>query len=552
MVDASAQLISDVELTVFWMLVAVAVVALVTKRIRVPYTIALVIAGLILALFPGTPNIQLTPDLIVAVFLPTLIFEAAYNLHFGHLRENLRPVTILAIPGVLLTATIVAALMHFAGGLPWEVAFLFGAIVSATDPVSVVALFREMGTPGRLRTILEGESLFNDGTAIVVFNLILGIVLAGRFDPAASLFEFALVVAGGLVLGLVVGYACSFLLRQVDDYLLETILTIILAYGTYFLAQQLHVSGIIAVVAAGLLVGNYGRQIAFSPSSRIAVGLSWELFAFIANSLIFLFVGLQIRGTNLTAEVGAITLAVIAVVLARTVVVTLAAGYLRLRRADAPVPWSWQVVLIWGGLRGALSLALALSIPAQLDGGRGPFPQRALILVLTFSVILFTLLVPGLTMRPLLERLRLAGRGEDLVEYEATQARLRAARAALQTLETHTRSGQINPDLAEELRVEYQHQTEALGEFLAHLDIRHGALRRRALVAERRALLLVEKSTLRDLQARGEIDDATLQELTGDVDRRLAELSAEPPSATEPDEARMEPPGDAALRPPAK
>jgi CPA1 family monovalent cation:H+ antiporter len=514
-------LITSVELTLFWMLVAIAIVAAATKYIRLPYTVALVVAGLVLALVPGTPTIELTPELIVAVFLPTLVFEAAYNLNYTHLRENLRPITILAIPGVLLTATVVAVVVHVGGGFDWPLAFLFGAIVSATDPISVVAIFRELGAPTRLRTILEGESLFNDGTAIVLFRLILGILLAGTFDPVASAVQFVVVVAGGLLLGLVLGYAFSYILGRVNDYLLETVLTIVLAYGTYFLAELAGVSGVIAIVAAGLLVGNYGQRVALSPSSKIAVGLSWELFGFLANSLIFLFVGLHLKVTHFGDSLGAAILAIGAVLLSRALVVGLTGGLVRSLGRDRPLPLRWQVVLTWGGLRGALSLALALSIPFSVG------PPRETILAMTFSVILFSLLVEGLTMKPLLRRLGLVRDRGALAEYEATQAQLRMARAALNALEAQSRRGGVGPQAAGELRVEYQAREEALQGRLSQLNIAHTALGDQALVAQRRALLQVEKSVLRDLYAQGEIGEDTLRELTGALDLRLHELDDE-------------------------
>jgi CPA1 family monovalent cation:H+ antiporter len=520
MLQEQTPLITSIELTLFWMLVAVVVVALITKRIRLPYTVALVIAGLLIAVVPGTPHIDLTPELIVAVFLPTLIFEAAYNLNYTHLRENLRPITILAIPGVLLTASIVALLLHVAAGFDWPIAFLFGAIVSATDPVSVVAVFKEVGAPTRLRTLLEGESLFNDGTSIVVFNLILGIILAKEFDLAASLAQFVIVVAGGLILGVVMGFAFSALLRQVDDYLIEIVLTIILAYGTYFLAEVLGVSGVIAIVAAGLMAGNYAQRVAFSPSSRIAVGLSWDFFGFVANSLIFLFVGLQIKDAHFENSIPLVGLAIAAVLLSRGLVVGLTSLVLRLLRIDRPLPWSWQTVLVWGGLRGALSLALALSIPSALGS------PRESILVMTFGVILFTLLVQGLTIKPLLRRLHLLGQAGDLTEYESTQAQLRAIRAALNSLESRGRAGQIAPDIVTELRDEYQGRLETLRDHISHLNVQNTAFREHALVAERRTLLQVEKSTLRDLLTRGEISEDSARELTTGIDQQVYELDS--------------------------
>jgi CPA1 family monovalent cation:H+ antiporter len=367
----------------------------------------------------------------------------------------------------------------------------------------------------------------------VVFNLILGIILAGTFNPGASLVQFGVVVVGGLLIGLILGYAFSFVLSQVDDYLIETVLTIVLAYGTYFLAQLIHVSGIIAIVAAGLLVGNYGQRVAFSPTSKIGVGLSWELFGFLANSLIFLFVGLQIRSAHFENALPIVAVAIAAVLLSRGLVVALTSAAIRALRQDRPLPVSWQTVLVWGGLRGALSLALALSIPLTLGGTRGAFPERETILVMTFGVILFSLLVQGLTMQPLLKRLRLFREGGDLAEYESTQARLRAISAALNLLEARGRAGQVPPDVLKELRDEYAQRQQSLREHLTRLNIQTPALREQAVVAERRALLQTEKSTLRDLFTRGLIGEESLRELSGDVDRRLHALDSGPPDDEE-------------------
>ena len=524
-------LVGSIELTVFWLLVIVAVVALLTKRIRVPYTVALVVAGLVLAVFPGTPKLRLTPELIVAVFLPVLVFEAAYNLNFRALRETVRPIVILAVPGVILTATLVALLIHFAGGFGWALAFLFGAIVAATDPISVVAIFRDVGAPVRLRAILEGESLFNDGTAIVVFSLILGVIGAGEFHALDSIERFLLVVVGGAAIGLLLGYGFSFLLSQVDDYLIETVLTLLLAYGSYFIAEQLGVSGIIAIACAALLVGNYAQRVALSPTSQIAVGLSWQFFGFIANSLIFLAVGLQVDATLLVRDWPLLLLAVASVLVARGVVVGVFGGLLRLLRVPDVAPASWLPVLVWGGLRGAVSLALALSVPAFIGSTGTPFPERNTILVMTFGVILFSLLVQALTMRPLLTRLRLTATSGELGEYERLQALLRATREALHALEVEGTRGEITPDNYDELRADYEERRRLLLDRLRDLHVPDHTRREQALRAERRGLLQVERSTWRDMLAAGEIGDDTYQELIADVDRRRDQLDRDTDAA---------------------
>jgi CPA1 family monovalent cation:H+ antiporter len=532
--------IVSIEITILWMLVAVAAVALLTKRIRLPYTVALVIAGLIIAFVPGTPKVDLTPDLILSVFLPTLIFEAAYNLDFQHLRDNIRTISALAIPGVLLTAGVVAALMHYAAGFDWVVALLFGAIVAATDPVSVVATFKQLGAPSRLRTIIEGESLFNDGTSLVLFRVLVGILAAGALDPASSVAQFFLVIAGGLLVGLATGYIVARVMTQFDDYLVETVMTVILAYGTYFLAEQLHVSGVIAVVVAGLVVGNYAQTMSFSPTSRIAVGLSWEFFGFLTNSLIFLFVGLQVHLARLF-DLWHVVVAIAAVVLSRAVAVVAVSWVLRILRIDRPLAWNWQVLLVWGGLRGSLSLAMALSLPYVVGPASEPFRERQDILVMTFGVIIFTLLVQGLTLRPLLERLGLVGTDREREEYERTRAALRVVRTAQNTLEREARGGIVTPLIAADLRAEYEQREQDLLARLESFQISDQDLRGQQLRSARRHLLTVERSTIRNLLTEGAISDESGRELVTEIDARLAGLEA----ATEPDGAAAAPPAPA-------
>ncbi|MDQ2806882.1 MAG: Na+/H+ antiporter [Chloroflexota bacterium] len=520
----SHSIIGENAITLFWMLMAVAVVALLTKRIRVPYTVALVVAGLGIAVIPGAPNVELTPDLILAVFLPTLIFEAAYNLHFAHLREVLRTVSLLAVPGVLLTGGLVATAMYFLAGLPWPGALLFGAIVAATDPVSVVATFKELGAPARLRTLLEGESLFNDGTALVVFRLLLGVAAAGTFNFGASLGQFALVISGGLGLGLVGGFIASRLIRQFEDYLVETVLTVVLAYGTYFLAESLHVSGVIAVVVAGLVVGNYGQRVSFSPTSLIAVGLSWEFFGFLANSLIFLFVGLQVQHGRLFDYAGPLAVAIGAVVLARAVSVGVVAGVVRLLHIDQPLPWRWQVLLVWGGLRGSLSLAMALALPYSLGGPQSGLREE--LLVLTFGVILFTLLIQGLTLKPLLARLGLITADPAHASYQELHARLRAIRAAQAVLEQQVIEGRLAARSTQELREGYARREAALQE---ELETRHGqdaAFYAAEVRAGQHALLTVERTTLRALVTEGALPEEGWKRAAADIDHQLADLAA--------------------------
>jgi CPA1 family monovalent cation:H+ antiporter len=494
------------------------VVAVASKYIRIPYTIALTIAGLLIALFDVDLTIDLTPDLILFIFLPALLFESSYNLPFAEVRDNLRPIALLAIPGVMLTAVCVAAGLHYTTGLGWDTAFLFGAIMSATDPVSVLAIFRKIGAPRRLSVILEGESLFNDGTSIVLFRIVLGIVIAHTLgNLVLSIEQFLFVVVGALVLGMAIGYLVSALISRVNDYLVESTVTLIVAYGTYLLAEELGVSGVIAVVVAALVLGNIGRQ-GMSPTTREAVSSTWEFFSFIANSLIFLLIGLELDIARLWEFMIHTLVAIVIVLVVRLIVVALSSAILRY--VHRPLPIKWQAVLVWGGLRGSLALALALSIPLFIDGTQ-PFPNRDLILVMTFGVILFSLVVQGLTVEPLLKRLGLIGRRATQVEYETLAARRGMLTAAMREIDHMVHAGGISQEAARQLQEEYSDRLLELENSLSELRIADEDLTQSQSRAIKRRLLQLQKSVLRQRNLDGAISDEPMRHILAELDHQL-------------------------------
>ncbi len=350
------------ETLVIGLLLIVSLVAIAVQRLRIPYTVALVVAGLLLT--AGQPlAVELTSDLILALFVPPLIFEAAFHINGRALWRDLPGILVLAVPGVLLTMAIVAGVVAFGTGLPLPVALVFGALIAATDPVAVVALFRVLNAPRRLARLVEGESLLNDGTAIVIFNLMVAVALTGGFNPLVGLVDFVRVAAGGTLIGLGLGWLVARIVAYVDDYLVETTLTTVLAFGSYLMAEQVHVSGVLAVVAAGLVSGNLGPA-GMSPTTRIVLFNFWEYAAFLANSLVFLLIGLEVDVPRLAAAWGPVLWAVAAVLAARVAVIW-GLGWL-VDRLGEPVPWRWQVVQAWGGLRGAISLALALRASTKI------------------------------------------------------------------------------------------------------------------------------------------------------------------------------------------
>lgn len=393
--------------TLLLLLMVVTLVTLGVRRVRLPYEVVLVAVGLVMAITPGAPHAQVTHELILTVFLPVLLFHGAYTLSLAELRSSLRLVAFLALPGVVATAGLVGLALHFLAGLSWPLSLLFGTIVAATDPVSVLAIFREVGAPRKLTTIVNSESLFNDGTALVLFTIVLGIALHGSFSFFDSLTRLLVVIGGSVLLGGAIGLGGARILNGIDDALAETSITLILAYGGYLLADQLTLSGPLETVTAGLLLATRGEQV-MSPSTRLQAGATWEFLDYLVNSLLFLLMGMAVRGVAITPGehlgsriIGPIVVALLAVAASRIVVVAFTARLMAIMRK--PLPRGWDLVLVWAGLRGAVSLAAALSLPSTLPG-------HDTLLVLTFGVVLFTLLVQGLTIEPLLNMLHLIER----------------------------------------------------------------------------------------------------------------------------------------------
>jgi len=504
------------EIVLLELLLIISVIAIVVRWIRLPYTIALVLAGLGIGVLHVVPQIELTPHLILVVFLPALLFEAAFHLDWDLLRENSRSIASLAVPGVLLSLVIVGAILAVGVGMPLEVAVVFGALIAATDPVSVMATFRELGAPRRLSVLVEGESLFNDGTALVLVGILSSVALTGEFNVVESVLDFFRVVLGGMALGGVAGYLFSQFTRRLDDYLIEFTLTAVLAYGAFLLGEYLHISGVIATVTAGILVGNYGTRVGMSPTTKITVTSFWEYGAFIANSFIFLLIGLQIDLPLLLQNVGPIVWAIVAVTVARAVTVYLLSFLVN--RFGRRIPLRWQHVLFWGGLKGALSLAAVLGLP--LD-----FPHRQTLLVMAFGVVLWSLVVQGITIQPLMVRLRLTQRSPERLEYERRRGQLMATRAAWRELQAMQRDGILSPSVWRALNRDYRRRGRELSASVGELLSRQQGLEQEELVDVWRRCMQRERGTLQDLLRRGLISEEAYRELATEVDRRLDRLA---------------------------
>jgi len=391
-----------------WLLIAASGIAVLAKYLRIPYTVALVLGGLLLSLLrlqflsPLQPTQRpnwLTPDVILILFLPALVFEGSIKIDVRDLLHDAAPLLVLANIGVLLATLVTGYLVHWVIGLPILVALLFGAIISATDPISVLAIFKDLRMEKRLSIIIEGESLLNDGTAVVVFQILLAGVVAGGLGAGKGIALFLWAVLGGAVLGSTLGYMASKITQTIDDPQIEITLTTVVAYGSYLLANHLHLSGVIATASAGFMIGNFGAKKGMSAKTRAVLESFWEYLAFVMNSLVFLLIGLEVNIVALGPAWRPVLLAIAAVLIGRSLSVYLLVPVSNFFAENIPI--RWQHVMVWGGLRGALALALALSLDST-------FPYRNRVLDLTFGVVVFSILLQGLTMKPLLRVLGLA------------------------------------------------------------------------------------------------------------------------------------------------
>ncbi len=378
-----------------------AVVAIIARRLKIPYTVGLVVAGIILAFIPLGFEVNFSKELIFKVLLPPLIFEAALYIHWKELKRDLLPVVTFASAGVLLSAGITAAIMHFVVGWDWTMAALFGVLIAATDPVSVIATFKEAKVEGRLRLLVEAESLFNDSTAAVAFTIVLAFAMGQSMSAGTAATAMFLSVVGGIASGLIVGLICLWIAGRTTDHLVELALTTVAAFGSFWLAETfgyagVHLSGVLAAMTAGILVGNTNELGFITEKGDEVIEDFWEFAAFVVNSIVFILLGISEAYQDFGRSLLAIGVAIVAVIIARAAAIyPISALYSKSRwKIDS----EHQHIMFWGGLRGALALALALGIPESV-------PYRSEILTVTFGVVAFSVFAQGLTMTPLLRKL---------------------------------------------------------------------------------------------------------------------------------------------------
>jgi len=498
----------QIETLVLELLLIVSIVAIIVKRFRIPYTVALVLAGLLLSLRVSL-DVQLTPELILSLLLPPLVFESAFHINIRRLRQNIGIIAVLAIPGVILNMLIVGSILSYGAGMTLSIALVFGALIAATDPVSVIAIFRRLGAPKQLEILLEGESLFNDGTAIVIFGLALEIVDAGSFNFLGSIFNFIEVAGGGIAVGFLLGWLASRLIARIDDYVVETTLTTVLAFGSYLVAEQFHLSGVLAVVVAGLVSGNIGDR-EMSPTTRIGLVNFWEYMAFLSNSAIFLLIGLDIEIASLIDSANLIIWAIFAVLVARAI------GIYALSRLGGKIPDSWRHAQFWGGLRGAISLALALSIPIGFG------PQRRTMIEMTYGVVLFSLVIQGMTMNGLLTWLGIIGKSEEEFEYERRHARAIAANAGLERVRELSEDGLVSAHTWRTIKPLLEQRLEALIGSVREVIQENPHLEAEEFETARSEMLRAQKTALRGMRTSGTISEETYAELVTELNLALS------------------------------
>ncbi len=508
-------------------LVAIAaVVAVLAARVRFPFTVALVVAGLFATFLGDLVAVDVSADLILALLVPPLLFEATLQLPWPKLKADLFPILLFALIGTAVGTLAIGGLVHWTLAVPWAAAFAFGALISATDPVAVIAFFKALGAPKRLAVLVEGESLFNDAVAVVAFGLAVEAATGEGFSVGGAASDFVVVSAGGLLVGLVLGYLVSAVfLARVDDPLIETTTTLALAYGSFLLAeeiglvvgQDLHFSGILAVVAAGLVVGNVGLQNT-SPSTRMTLEHFWELLTFLVNSMVFLVIGLTISIETLVANLWAVAVAVVGVLVLRALLTHGLAAAAAVFRPERRIPMEYRHVMVWAGLRGAISLALVLTLSAEDLGQETVDVLR----VMTFGVVLFTLIIQGTTIPRLMDSLGLSGTADNELTQQRHQARLFMSRAGQAEMARLGADGVLLSGMADAMARSYQRDIGGQGEHLQSHFRANPELEMAMLFQARRDALVVERSALGDVVRSGLVDVAAAHDLTTELNNRMA------------------------------
>lgn len=512
--------------TVLALLVVVTALVTLARRFSLPYPIVLVLGGLLLGFVPGLPVVRLDPEIVFLLFLPPILYSAAVFTSFRQFRANLRPISLLAVGLVLATTVAIAVVAHAAiAGLTWAAAFTLGAIVSPPDAVAATATTRKLGVPQRIVTILEGESLVNDASAIIAYRMAVAAAMTGLFSLSGAALRFIVVGVGGVAVGLVVGWLAARARRGVNDAPVQITLSLLTPFAAYIPAEALGLSGVLAVVTTGLYIG--ATNLRLSPGTRLQSLAVWEVVVFLLNGFIFILIGLQLpaimrglSGYPLLRLVGYAALISLTAIVVRFLWV-FPAGYLprflspSLRARDPYPSWRNVTVVAWIGMRGVVSLAAAFALPFTLSGG-DPFPQRELILFLTFGVIVATLVLQGLSLPWLLRRLGVVD--PKAQSREERKARLAAAQAAMARLDQLAAENSNHAEHLDRLRWRYDRRNRRLALDTNAPESEQCELTSGAYERLRRDLLNSEREVIRKLRDEGAISDEVMLRIDRELD----------------------------------
>jgi Na+/H+ antiporter len=516
---------------VIWtLLIVVATLAILAKKVELPYPVLLVIGGLALGFVPGLPPVQLEPNLVFLFLLPPLLYPAALFTSWRDFRANLNAILLLAIGLVLLTTAFVAVVAHALAGLPWAAAFVLGAIISPSDAVAATAITSRLRVPRRIVTVLEGESLVNDATALVAYRFGIAAMMSGTFSLSEAIGRFLLVALGGTGIGLAVGWLVAHIQRRLNDPPVQMTISLLTPFAAYIPSERFHVSGVLAVVAAGLFLGWRGPQI-LTARTRLNISVFWEMIVFLLNGLVFVLIGLQLprilhtlSGHSLKQLLWHGVLISCAAIVVRIAWVFASTNAVRLtsvalRQGDPYSAWQNAAIVAWTGMRGVVSLAAALAVPLTLSNGSA-FPGRDDILFITFCVILATLVLQGMSLPALIHRLGVVDDG--LANLEERTARLKANESALAYLaEVDNR---FPPDLVERLRAEYNDRIRQLEVYASVGGDRSDGLFPPSYQRLQQDALDVERRTIIRLRDEYVINDEVLRRIQLDLDHAEARL----------------------------
>jgi CPA1 family monovalent cation:H+ antiporter len=525
--------VGHLEVVITGLLLAVAGLGALACRLSVPYPIMLVIGGAVFGFIPGLPTVDLDPDLVLALFLPPLLYKSSIYANFGDFRANLRGLTLSTVVLVLVTMSAVACAAHLLiPGMSWQAAFVLGAIVSPTDPVAAATIMRRLEAPRRLVSAVEGEGLFNDGTALVAYRVALAATVAGGFSLADAGLRFVLGAVGGVAIGLAVGWLSAWVRKRIYDVQISVTISLLTGYAAFLPAEAVGASAVLAVVAAGIYMAVRSPEI-LDARPRLQGYFVWDIVDFLINAILFTLVGLQLRAIvgGLT-DYGLGTLTVYALAVTGAVVGVrllwfFSVPYLirmidrRPEQRERRLPASGRLIMAWSGMRGAVSLAVALALPLTIADGSN-FPQRDLILFLTFAVILFTLVVQGLTLPTLIRRLGVGGGSTDT--DEEVRARLVASKAALAQIDALAGEEWTRDDTAQRMRGMYEYRAQRFAAQLGKIDDDGYEDRSLAYQQMIRLVLQAQRAALISMRREGKLSNEALNRIMRELDLEESRL----------------------------